>query len=90
MPTLPNHFLKLCVALFAVVVLYASPSKAQTSAAATTNVLTRVLMVRSEFGYGTIFSIDVDQKEYWITAKHILNGKPHPPVWFCDEQGRES
>jgi hypothetical protein len=27
---------------------------------------------------GTIFSIDVDGREYWITAKHILTGARHP------------
>src|SRR5260370_27602125 len=28
---------------------------------------------------GTMFSLDVDQREYWITAKHILTGKKRPP-----------
>jgi hypothetical protein len=45
----------------------------------TNNLWTRVLMVQSRFGRGTIFSLDVDQREYWITAKHILNGREHPP-----------
>ena len=36
-------------------------------------------MVKSRFEQGTIFSIDVDQREYWITAKHILTGAQHPP-----------
>ena len=36
-------------------------------------------MVESASGRGTIFSLDVDQREYWITAKHILNGAQHPP-----------
>jgi hypothetical protein len=36
-------------------------------------------MVESRFGRGTIFSLDVDQREYWITAKHILNGAERPP-----------
>lgn len=45
----------------------------------TTNLLTRVSMVESPLGRGTIFSLDVDQREYWITAKHILNGRQHPP-----------
>ena len=53
---------------------------AQAAAAQPTNNLwTRVLMVESGFGRGTIFSLDVDQREYWITAKHILNGREHPP-----------
>jgi hypothetical protein len=45
----------------------------------TSNLLTRVLMIESRFGRGTAFSLDVDQREYWITAKHILNGAQHPP-----------
>ena len=45
----------------------------------TNNLWTRVLMVESPSGRGTIFSLDVDQREYWITAKHILTGAEHPP-----------
>jgi hypothetical protein len=45
----------------------------------TANVLTRITIVRSNYGSGTAFSIDVDQREYWITAKHILTGAKHPP-----------
>jgi len=45
----------------------------------TTNVLTRMTVVRSEYGSGTVFSIDVDRREYWITAKHVLTGAKHPP-----------
>jgi hypothetical protein len=45
----------------------------------TTNILTRISMVQSQFGRATIFSIDVDQREYWITAKHVLSGREHPP-----------
>jgi hypothetical protein len=36
-------------------------------------------MVHSRYGYATVFSIDVDQREYWITAKHVLTGAEHPP-----------
>lgn len=49
------------------------------SAMPTSNILTRVLMVESRYGRGTIFSLDVDQREYWVTAKHILTGAEHPP-----------
>jgi hypothetical protein len=45
----------------------------------TAGLFTRVLMVESPSGRGTIFSLDVDQREYWITAKHVLNGAQHPP-----------
>ncbi len=36
-------------------------------------------MVESNYGRGTIFSIDVDGREYWITAKHIVTGAKRPP-----------
>jgi hypothetical protein len=49
------------------------------SAQPTNNVLTRVFMVASKYFGGTIFSIDVDAREYWITAKHILTGATQPP-----------
>lgn len=49
------------------------------SAQPTSNVLTRVFMVASQYFSGTIFSIDVDAREYWITAKHILTGATQPP-----------
>jgi len=36
-------------------------------------------MVQSSYGRASIFSIDVDNREYWITAKHVLTGAKHPP-----------
>ena len=48
-------------------------------AAPTNNVLTRMTMVESHYGRGSTFSIDVDNREYWITAKHVLTGAEHPP-----------
>ena len=50
----------------------------------TNNVLARIAMVQSSYGRGTIFSIDVDNREYWITAKHILTGAEHPPYGSVD------
>ena len=50
-----------------------------TVAQPTNNVLLRVSMVESQYGRGSMFSLDVDQREYWITAKHILTGAQHPP-----------
>jgi hypothetical protein len=49
------------------------------SAQPTSDVITRMTIVQSKFGSGTIFSIDVDHREYWITAKHILTGAKHSP-----------
>jgi hypothetical protein len=51
----------------------------------TTNMLARVLMVQS-VERGTIFMLDVDQREYWITAKHILTGAKHPPYGVIDKK----
>ena len=45
----------------------------------TVGILSRILMVQSQYGRASIFSIDVDQREYWITAKHVVNGRLHPP-----------
>jgi hypothetical protein len=53
------------------------PTWAQSSP--TTNILSRMAMVESRYGRGSAFSIDIDQREYWITAKHILTGATHPP-----------
>jgi hypothetical protein len=78
MPTFPLRLSILCAALLAIPFFQTAVAAAQ-SATPTNNILFRVLMVRSQFDYGTIFSIDVDQREYWITAKHILTGAKHPP-----------
>jgi len=66
------------VGLLASLVLQASIALAQ-PAPPTNNILTRILMVESRYGRGSTFSIDVDGREYWITAKHILTGAEHPP-----------
>jgi hypothetical protein len=50
----------------------------------TNNVFFRITMVESQFGRGTMFSIDVDGREYWITAKHIITGAEHPPYGSVD------
>ena len=49
------------------------------SARPTANALMRTFMVQTATERGTIFSIDVDGREYWITAKHLLKGLKHPP-----------
>jgi hypothetical protein len=67
-----------CVGSLAALILQGSAAMAQASPP-TTNILTRVMMVQSNYFAGTIFSIDVDKREYWITAKHILTGAKHPP-----------
>lgn len=50
-----------------------------TFAQPTMNILSRVVMVESSFGRGSAFSVDIDRREYWFTAKHLLTGAHHPP-----------
>ena len=51
----------------------------QALAQPTSNILTRISMIESATSRGTVFSIDVDGREYWITAKHVITGAKHPP-----------
>lgn len=64
--------------LFLACLMLASLTLAQ-PAPPTANVLTRTLMIESPHGRGSVFSLDVDEREYWITAKHVLTGAEHPP-----------
>lgn len=59
--------------------LISRPSFAQ-SAQVTTAALYRTFMIHTVFGLGTAFSIDVDKREYWITAKHMLTGIKSGPA----------
>lgn len=59
--------------------LLCTPTVKAQSATVTNNVWFRTFMVKSDKETGTIFSIDVDDREYWITAKHIITGAKHPP-----------
>jgi len=45
----------------------------------TMNMLQRVMMIEYKKERGTTFSIDVDGREYWITARHILTGAKGKP-----------
>ena len=49
------------------------------SAIPTNNALLRTYMVQVGAERGSIFTIEVDKREYWITAKHVLTGAKHPP-----------
>lgn len=44
------------------------------SAQVTINALLRTFMIETNVGRATTFSIDVDNREYWITAKHVFTG----------------
>jgi hypothetical protein len=63
----------LCVAMF----LRAQP---------TFDTLRRTLRVESKYGTGTIFNIDVDGREYWVTATHILTGAKGKPYGRITEK----
>ncbi len=66
-----------CAAWFAFLVF--QPSIAGCQAPPTPKVLARMTMIQSRYFRGTTFSLDVDQREYWVTAKHILTGAKKPP-----------
>jgi hypothetical protein len=56
------------------------------SAQATNNIIFRTVMIKTATEQGTMFSIDVDDREYWLTAKHILTGAKHPPFGSVKEK----
>jgi hypothetical protein len=66
-------------------IIKASPATAQ-MAMPTLGLLERVLMVESGAVSGTIFSFDMDNREYWLTAKHILTGATKPPYGSVTEK----
>jgi hypothetical protein len=47
----------------------------------TVNILGRVLMVESQDSQGSIFCIDVDEREYWVTARHVVTGVTNGPPY---------
>jgi hypothetical protein len=49
------------------------------SAQPTINMLQRVFMIEYKNERGTAFSIDIDGREYWVTARHILTGAKSKP-----------
>jgi hypothetical protein len=52
----------------------------------TTDVISRTLRIQTKYGTGTTFSIDVDGREYWITAAHVLTGAPGKPYGRVQEK----
>jgi hypothetical protein len=55
----------------------------------TFNALSRTLRVQSRYGTGTIFNIDVDGREYWVTATHILTGAKGKPYGLVTDKTLE-
>lgn len=43
-------------------------------------------MIKSKTEAGTMFSIEVDSREYWLTAKHILTGRKSGPAGEVNEK----
>ena len=62
------------VILFLSTIMLFSCSLIGQSARVTNGALFRTFMIETNFGRGTTFSIDVDNREYWITAKHMFTG----------------
>ena len=50
------------------------------SAQVTNAAIYRTFMIQTSVERGTIFSIDVDGREYWITAKHLFTGVKTGPA----------
>lgn len=50
------------------------------SAMPTVNALFNTRMIMSKSDKGTMFPVDVDNREYWLTAKHILTGRKSEPA----------
>ncbi len=70
---------KFYVGVLATLASAASTAMGQ-SAQPTTAAMYRTFMVQTTpTERGTIFSIDIDNREYWITAKHLFTGAKHPP-----------
>jgi hypothetical protein len=48
------------------------------SAQPTGEALQHTMLIQTALARGTVFSIDVDNREYWITAKHMFTGARQP------------
>jgi hypothetical protein len=59
--------------LLSTIMFFSRPSLGQ-AAQSTNNALFHTFLIETNFGRGTSFSVDVDNREYWITAKHMFTG----------------
>ena len=59
------------------------------SAQPTVSALSRTYSLQSKHYTGTMFCIDVDGREYWITAVHILTGAKGKPYGRVTEKTTE-
>jgi hypothetical protein len=84
-PTGPRRWICPACPVFVLCVLCCLGVRAQ-SAQPTSNILFKTLMIKSKTEAGTMFSIDVDDREYWLTAKHILTGRRSGPAGEFSEK----
>jgi hypothetical protein len=54
-------------------------ASALVNAQPTVNILQRVMMIEYNKERGTVFSMDIEGREYWVTARHILTGAKSKP-----------
>ncbi|HEX5714512.1 MAG TPA: serine protease [Thermoanaerobaculia bacterium] len=65
---------KRCLLLLAALFLLHESALAQPTAVPTSNVIYRVLRIKTPADTGSAFTIEVDGKQYLITARHLLEG----------------
>lgn len=70
-PVRRNALLALLVLVFSLAVVAA---RAQDPPVPTSNVLYRVLRIRTATATGSAFTVEIDGKQYLITARHLLEG----------------
>lgn len=46
----------------------------------TSEIIQQVFSIRSEFGSGTAFTVRVDNRQYLVTARHVLDGDAAAPI----------
>jgi hypothetical protein len=66
--------MRLKALLFLSTIIFFSRGFLGQSAQVTNTALSRTFMIETSVGRGTTFSIDVDNREYWVTAKHMFTG----------------
>jgi hypothetical protein len=74
------------LAFFLLTIMFLSGHSLGQSAQVTSGALFRTFMIETNFGRGTTFSIDVDNREYWLTAKHVFTGIKTGPAGVAAEE----
>ena len=82
---------KRCLLLLATLLLLHESALAQPTTVPTSNVIYRVLRIRTPTDTGSAFTIEVDGKQYLITARHLLEGfgsQGEIELWMEDRWSR--